>query len=122
MGCVVGPFAAMRAASSLIVRVLSAMPYSFNTRSKAPNVVLDRVDPDVEELAMHPGHEMGRVEHEHLVAALERRPAEVVGGEVLVLHPGAERTVEHEDPLGERVEKADIEARLPGPLCRAPLE
>ena len=40
--------------------------------------------------------------------------AEVVGAEVLVLHPGAERAVEHEHALGERVEEvATLRVRVP---------
>src|SRR6266480_381460 len=54
---------------------------------------LDRVDTDVEELAVHLGDEVGPGEHHVLVAALELRTAEVVGAEILLLHPRPEGAV-----------------------------
>ena len=74
-------------------------------REGAERRSLHRVDPGREELGVHLGHEVGPGEHEHLVAALEGRPAEVVGAEVVALHPRAERTVEDEDTFPERVEE-----------------
>ena len=50
---------------------------------------------------VHLADEVGAGEHEVLVAALERGAAEVVGAEVLVLDPGAERAVEDEDALAQ---------------------
>ena len=79
-------------------------------RERAERRGLDRVDADREELLVHLRDEVGPGEHELLVAALERLAAEVVGAEVLALHPGAERTVEHEHPLGERVEERVLRA------------
>ncbi len=66
---------------------------------------LDRVDAGLEVLGVHLPDEVGSGEDEALVAALERGATEVVGPETLVLHPGAERAVEHEDALGERGEE-----------------
>ena len=66
---------------------------------------LDRVDADVEVLAVHLADEVGPREHEVLVAALERGAAEVVGAEVLALHPGAEGAVEDEDALAQGFEE-----------------
>src|SRR4029077_20818650 len=65
---------------------------------------LDRVDAGLEVLGVHLPDEIGSGEDEALVAALERGAAEVVGSEALVLHPGAERAVEHEHALWERGE------------------
>ena len=77
-----------------------------STSGNAPNVAVSTAStPDCEELRVHLGDEVGPGEHEVLVAALERRAAEVVGAEVVALHPGAERTVEHEDALAQRVEE-----------------
>ena len=59
---------------------------------------------------MHLGDEVGPREHELLVAALEREAAEVVGAEVVALHPGAERPVEHEHALTERIEERRLGA------------
>ena len=82
------------------------MPYSDeHEREGAEGGGLHRVDAHVEVLGVHLGDEVGAGEHEALVAPLERRAAEVVGAEVAVLHPGAERTVEHEDALSERGEE-----------------
>ena len=64
---------------------------------------LDRVDAGLEVLGVHLLDQLGPGEHEVLVAALERGTAEVVGAEVLVLHPRAEGAVEDERPvLGAR--------------------
>ena len=60
---------------------------------------LDDVDADLEVVVVHLGDDVGPGEHEHLVAALERGPAEVVGGQVLLLHAGAEGPVVDDDPL-----------------------
>ena len=77
---------------------------------------LDRVDADREELVVHLRDEVGAGEDELLVAALERLAAEVVGAEVVALHPGAERAVEDEHPLAQRVEEVDHEpSRVPEP-------
>ena len=65
---------------------------------------LDGVDADVEERRVHAGDDVGPGEAQHLVAALERGAAEVVGGEVEALHVRAERAVEDDDALVHRVE------------------
>src|SRR3954447_7076614 len=65
---------------------------------------LDDVDPHREEVLVHLGDEIGPREHEHLVAAFERRPAEVVGGQALLLHVGAERAVVDQDAFPRRVD------------------
>ena len=66
---------------------------------------LDDVDADVEEGGVHPGDDVGPGQAEHLVAALERRSAEVVGGEVEGLHVRAERAVVDDHALGDGIEK-----------------
>ena len=58
---------------------------------------LDGVDADVEERRVHAGDDVGTGQAQHLVAALERGAAEVVGGQVESLHVRAERAVEHDD-------------------------
>ena len=76
------------------------MPYSASTRPKAPNVAVSTASTPASKYSrVHLADEVGAGEHEVLVAALERRAAEVVGPEVLVLHPGAERAVEDEHAL-----------------------
>ena len=95
----------MRAAATLSSWARSAMPYSASTvREAAEAGRLDGVDADVEERGVHPGDDVGPGEAEHLVAALERGAAEVVGRQVEALHVGAERAVEDDDPSLHRVE------------------
>ena len=65
---------------------------------------LDGVDPDGEERLVHAGDDVGPGEAEHLVAALEGEPTEVVAAEVERLDVRAERAVEHDDPLVHGVE------------------
>ena len=65
---------------------------------------LDGVDPGGEERFVHAGDDVGPGEAEHLVAALEGEPTEVVGTEVERLDVGAEGAVEHDDPLAHRVQ------------------
>ena len=65
---------------------------------------LDGVDADVEERRVHGGDDVGPREAQHLVAALEGLPAEVVGRQVESLHVRAEGTVEDDDPLGHGIE------------------
>ena len=97
---------AISAARRLISSVLSAIVVLVeHERERAERRGLDRVDPDREELLVHLRDEVGPGEHELLVAALERLAAEVVGAEVVALHPRAERAVEHEHALVERVEE-----------------
>ena len=74
-------------------------------RERAERRGLDAVDAGLEELVVHLGDEVGPGRDEVLVAALERFAAEVVGAEVVALHPRAERAVEHEHALVERVEE-----------------
>ena len=80
---------------------------------------LDRVDPDREELLVHLRDEVGAGEHELLVAAVEGLAAEVVGAEVLALHPGAERSVEHQHSFGERIEERVLRAAPDGAVGAA---
>ena len=65
---------------------------------------LDGVDADVEEGGVHPGDDVGPGQAQHLVAAFEGLPAEVVGREVETLDVGAEGAVEDDDPLVHRLE------------------
>ncbi len=80
---------------------------------------LDRVDADGEELVVHLADEVGAGEDEVLVAPLEGGAAEVVGAEIVVLGPGAERAVEDEDAVAESVEEGRHRPdRLPGTTSR----
>ena len=65
---------------------------------------LDGIDADVEERLVHRRDDVGSGEAQHLVAAFEGGAAEVVGAEVEILHERAERAIEDDDPLGDRVE------------------
>ena len=65
---------------------------------------LQHVDADVQERVVHRADDVGPGEAEHLVAALEARAAEVVGGEVESLDERAEGTVEHDDALPDGLE------------------
>ena len=80
-------------------------PYSLSTVEKLPNAGgLDRVDADVEERVVHRPDDVRAGEAEHLVAALEREAAEVVGSEIEVLDECAEGAVVDDDAVGDRVE------------------
>ena len=70
---------------------------------------LDGVDADVEERGVHAADDVGPGEAQHLVAALERGAAEVVGGQVEALDVRPEGAVEDDDPFGD-----GIEVGLPG--------
>ena len=74
-------------------------------RERAERRGLDRIHAGFEVLRVHLGDEVRPGEHQVLVAAFERESAEVVGAEILALHPGTERTVEDEDALAQRVEE-----------------
>ena len=111
-----GPVVGVRAAGRDLAGELGRVPVDLerlvgeavlveHEREGAEGRGLDAVDADREELVVHLGDEVGPGEHELLVAALERLAAEVVGAEVLALHPRAERAVEHEHAFGERVEE-----------------
>jgi hypothetical protein len=65
---------------------------------------LERVDADVEERRVHRLDHVRPGEAQHLVAALQRRAPEVVGPEVETLHERAERTIEDDDALVDRIE------------------
>src|SRR6266511_2672802 len=85
---------------------------------------LDRVDTHVEELAVHLGDQVGPGEYDVLVAALERRAAEVVGPEILVLDPRPEGAVEDQDAITQRGEEVGHDGQatgggLPNPLRSA---
>jgi hypothetical protein len=82
---------------------------------------LDRVHADLEERPVHLGDDVGPGEHHVLVAALERRAAEVVGAEVLVLHPRPERPVEDQDAVAERGEKVGHRGQATGAGSTNPL-
>ena len=74
-------------------------------RCAAERVGLDRVAADLEERAVDAVDDVGPGAHEHLVAALERVPAEVGGAEVRLLDARPHRAVEHDGALPERVEE-----------------
>ncbi|GIU88795.1 MAG: hypothetical protein KatS3mg009_3310 [Acidimicrobiia bacterium] len=95
-------------------RLLGDLVLAEHQRERAERGRLDGVDPGVEVLGVHLRHEVGAREDEHLVAPLERGPAEVVGTEVVGLHPRPERTVEHEHPLAQRVEERVVRAAADG--------
>ena len=52
---------------------------------------------------MHRADRVGAGPHDVLVAALELRPAEVLGPEIEPLDIGAEGAVKHDDALGENL-------------------
>ena len=79
-------------------------------REGAERCGLDRVDARIEELGVHLADQVGPGEHEVLVATFERESAEIVGAEVVALHPGAERTVEHEHALAQGIEEGGLRA------------
>ncbi len=82
------------------------MSYSASTTGNAPNVAVSTASTPTERNSSCIRRiTSGRVEHEVLVAPLEARPAEVVDGQVLALHPRAERPVEHEHAVAQRVEE-----------------
>ncbi len=67
---------------------------------------------------MEPGDDAGPAGGQHLVAALQVGPAEVVGVEGAQLQVGAQRPVEDEDPLGQRREEpGGHQAALRGAAC-----
>ncbi len=72
-------------------------------RRATEGVRLDHVGAGGEVLRVHPPDDVRTRQNQVLVAALEIRPAEVLGREVLRLHPGAGRPVEHEDLLGQEL-------------------
>ena len=65
---------------------------------------LDGVDADVEERGVHAADDVRPGEAQHLVAALQRFAAEVVGGEVETLDVRAEGAIEDDDPFGNGIE------------------
>ena len=71
----------------------------------AEGVRLDHVGADLEVRRVQRGHRVGPGDGEVLVAALEGLTAEVVGGQVLGLQPGARGAVVHDDTLGNQVEE-----------------
>ncbi len=73
---------------------------------------LHTVDAGREELVVHLGDEIGAGRDELLVASFQRFAAEIIGPEVVPLHPRPECTVEDEDTLVERVEE-----RVHGPAA-----
>ena len=62
---------------------------------------LDGIHAGIQEGAVHRLDHVGTCEGEHLVAALERRSAEVVRTQVESLHERAERPVENDDPFAD---------------------
>jgi len=95
----------LRGAAVELERLIGDSVLVEDEREGAERRGLDAVGPDGEELVVHPGDEIGPRRHELLVAAFQRLAAEVVRPEILSLHPGAERPVEHEHALVERVEE-----------------
>ena len=90
----------------LISKVWSAIPYSLSTSGNAPNVAVSTAStPTAKNSSCICATRSGRVSDELLVAALERLAAEVVGAEVVALHPRAERAVEDQHPVEQRVEE-----------------
>ena len=87
-----------------LVRPLGDVVLVEHRREAAEAGGLDGVDADVEERPVHARDHVGPGQTQHLVAALERRAAEVVGSEVEVLHVCAERAVEHDHALGDGIE------------------
>ena len=79
---------------------------------------LDGIDADVEERSVHGGDDVGPREAQHLVAAFEGLPAEVVGRQVESLHVRAEGTVEDDDPLGHGIEIRLLRHGVPRLLAR----
>ena len=69
-------------------------------------VGLHDVDADFEERGVEALDDVGPGEDQHLVAALEGGPTEVVGGQVLQLHPRAAPAVEHHHPVAHRLQVA----------------
>ena len=81
------------------------MSYSASTVEKLPKLAVSMAStPTSKKRGVHAGDDVGPGQAEHLVAALEREPAEVVGGEVETLDVGAEGAVEHDDSFGDRIE------------------
>jgi hypothetical protein len=74
-------------------------------RRRAERVGLDDVGTGREVEARQSAHDLGAGDAEMLVAALERRAAEVLGGQVEALERGAGGAVEHQDALVERFEQ-----------------
>ncbi len=95
----------LRGALVHLERVVGESVLVEDEREGAERRGLDAVDAHREELVVHPGDEIGPGHHELLVAALEHLAAEVFRPEVLSLHPRAERPVEYEHALVERVEE-----------------
>ena len=84
-------------------------------REGAERIGLDDVDADVEEGAVEVLNDVGACRDEQLVAAFERRPAEVVRSEPAQLQVRSRRAVEDDDAFGEQVEVSGHGLlRLPG--------
>ncbi len=95
-------------ASSAARRLISQRPVGQavlgqHQRGPAEGIRLDHVRAGVEVLRVHPAHEIGAGQDQVLVAALELRAPEVLGSQVLALHPGARGPVEDQNPLGEEL-------------------
>ena len=93
------------------------MPYSpSGTGEGAEGAGLEGVDADVEIRGVELADHVGPGEHQHLVAALELRTAEIVGGEVPGLDARAEGAIEDDHPFGGGVDiaAAPHPTRLPG--------
>ena len=71
-------------------------------REPAEGVGLHDVGPGLEERAVDRRHGIGARDDEDLVAAFERRPAEVVGRQVEELEARAHGPVEDDDPVASR--------------------
>ncbi len=105
---------ASSAARRLISRALSASPYSASTSGVAPKVFVSTMSaPAARYSACIRRMRSGRVRTRFSLQPSSSGPAEVLGGQVLALHPRARGPVEDQDPLGE-----ELVERL-GPLVLA---
>ena len=87
------------------------MPYSLSTSGKAPNVAVSTAStPASKNSSCIWATRSGRVSTRCSLQPSSAGAAEVVGAEVLALHPGAERTVEHEHALAQRIEEGGLRA------------
>ena len=106
---------AMRAPARLISWARAAMAVlAEGGRERPEGAGLDDVDADVEERRVELLDDVRPGDHEQLVAPLEVRAAEVVGGEVLLLDAGAEGAVVDDHALANRFEERAHAGRLVG--------
>ena len=93
---------AIRAATSFISKVFSGMSYSASTTGKEPKVAVSTAStPASKNSVCSSAIRSGRVRTRCSLQPSRRRTSEVVGSEVVLLHPGAEGPVEDEDAIVE---------------------